>query len=417
MILIDLPPWVLYGFLFVLGSIVGSFLNVCIYRLPQREGFWESIRSLYDSPSHCRRCQTRILWQDNIPIVGWLRLKGRCRTCRAWISPRYPLIELLSAVLFVVVFWFEIGWGVSLPIKESCIYSPIGPQAIPGLGPLTPTQFALLRYMYHMVLIEALVVASFIDLDLLIIPDGATLPALAVGILGGLSVGRVNLVPVWFEHPSLLAAGPPAVPAWVTDHPSLHGLAVSVAGLVVGGGMVWCVRILGQWALKQEAMGFGDVILMAMIGSFLGWQPMLIIFFVAPVIALAFVVIRLVGRLDRVIPYGPYLSLAALVTILFWQSLWPGVERITGLGLLLIPIAVAGSALLAVCLVIARALRKLLGIPDEPGGFPGWTAADQNQFLSGEQVDPYQGRWRPRANWPGEASGRGQGHLARWLGR
>ncbi len=177
MIFLDLPPWVIYPTLFVFGSIIGSFLNVCIYRIPQKDSFWGSLQELWNRPSQCRRCRSHIRWQHNIPIFGWLMLRGRCRDCRAWISPRYPLIELLNALLFVVVYWFEIGavGEVVIPLKDSCLWTPIGPDVIPGLGPLSPTMYAHLRYAFHMVLIEALLVATFIDFDLWIIPDGATL--------------------------------------------------------------------------------------------------------------------------------------------------------------------------------------------------------------------------------------------------
>jgi leader peptidase (prepilin peptidase) / N-methyltransferase len=419
-IYIDLPPWVLYPFLFVLGSIVGSFLNVCVYRIPQHERLWDSLRSLWGRPSHCRRCQTHIRWSDNIPIFGWLILRGRCRTCRAWISPRYPVVELLTAVLFVVVFWCEIGWGTVLPLKGSSIFSPMGPQHAPGLDGMSASTFVLLRYAYHMVLICALIVASLIDIDLRIVPDGSTLPAMIVGVLGAVCIGRVHLVPVWFENASLFADSRtllPIIPAWITSHPHLHGLAASLVGLIVGGGLIWGVRLLGHWTLKQEAMGFGDVILMATIGSFLGWQPTLIVFFLAPVCALVVVVIRAIAKRERVIPYVPYLSAAALLTLIFWPMLWPWAERIVGMGPLLFPAASAAAVGLTLCLIVARQIRQLLGIAEPAAETAVWTAADQNFFLAGEQVDEFQGRWRPSNLWPGKASGRGLGQVERWKGR
>lgn len=420
MIYIDLPPWVLYPFLFVFGAIVGSFLNVCAYRIPQKERFWDSLQLLWARPSHCRRCQTNIRWHDNFPIFGWLFLKGRCRHCKAWISPRYPTVEFVTAVLFVLVFWCEIGWGTAIPLKQSTIYSPMGPQHAPGLHGLSISTFVMLRYAYHMVLICALIVASLIDFDLRIIPDGSTLPAMAVGFAASV-IGCVHIVPVWFENASLFvdsSVAMPSVPAWIFSYPHLHGLAASVAGFAVGWGMIWIVRVLGNWALKQEAMGFGDVILMGTIGSFLGWQPTIIAFFVAPVIALTVVVLRLVFKRERAIPYGPYLSGGALVTIVAWPHLWPMTERVVGLGVLVIPVAMISIASLALSLMAARAIRLMLGLSDPAADSDVvWTAADQNQFLAGERNDVHQGLWPRQNGWPGVQTGRGMGHVERWKGR
>ncbi len=321
-------PWIfLIPYLFVLGATIGSFLNVCVYRLPKHERLLDQIRGLWSPPSHCPRCKRRILLRDNLPVVGWLRLAGRCRFCRTRISPRYPLIEAANGLLFVGLFLCEVPTGSFARVEDSCLFSPLGPHAEPHSSLLSPAMVCFWRWLYHLVLVESLVVASLIDFDQRIIPDGATLPAMAVGVLGSLA-GCLYIVPVWFQDASLLHSlmdvtgsrfgswmqGPP-VPLWIADHPHWHGLAVSLAGLVVGGGSVWVVRILGQWVLKREAMGFGDVILMATIGSFLGWQPTLIVFFLAPLCALVVVAACLVFRRDREIPYGPYLSLATLVVI------------------------------------------------------------------------------------------------------
>jgi leader peptidase (prepilin peptidase)/N-methyltransferase len=416
-IIIDLPVWMLVPFLFALGAIVGSFLNVCVYRLPKKEGLWESLQLLWNEPSHCRRCHTAIRWHDNVPIFGWLALRGRCRTCRAWISPRYPTIELLNALLFVLLYWAEIGFGFSVPLDESCLNTNLGPQVIPGLGPLSPTTFALIRYAYHLVLIDALLVASLIDIDLRIIPDGVTVPAMIFAIVGAFAVGRMNLVPVWFQSVSLFVSDPPAAPAWVFAHPHLHGLACSLAGLAVGWSMVWVVRFLGQWALKREAMGFGDVILMGMIGSFIGWQPTVIVFFAAPPIALCVYVLMLFVKREQVIPYGPYLSLGTLATFLFWQILWPAWERIFAVGPILIPIAAVGVVVLGLFLYMATLIKRLLGIAHPDDEFAVWTAADQNSFLAGEQSNLEQGRWKKSPEWPGIYSGRGQQHWKQWRER
>jgi leader peptidase (prepilin peptidase) / N-methyltransferase len=416
-IYLDLPPWVIYPTLFVLGSIIGSFLNVCIYRIPTQERFWASLQELWNRPSQCKRCRSHIRWQHNIPIFGWLMLRGRCRDCRAWISPRYPLIELLNALLFVLVYWLEIGSDYTIPLKDSCLWTNIGPDIIPGLGSMSPTLYAHLRYAFHMVLIEALLVATFIDFDLWIIPDGVTLPAMAVGFLGNTAIGRVHLIPAWVEQTSLFAGSAPEVPSWFSQHPHLHGFLVALAGFLVGGGIVWTVRILGQWALKQEAMGFGDVILLAMIGSFVGWQATVIVFFLAPVMAILVVLARLLFRRDRAIPYGPYLSMATVVTILLWRPIWEMSERVLSLGLLLVPLAFISVALLGILLFVARLVRIALGIRPMDEIEMVWTAADQNFLYSGEKVDRFQGQWKSTHDWSGIPASRGTLGQERWKAR
>ncbi|MEZ6067591.1 MAG: prepilin peptidase [Planctomycetaceae bacterium] len=345
---VDLPGWFVLLSMFVLGSVCGSFLNVCVYRLPKypHGQFWPALKGLSSPPSACPRCKTGIAWYDNVPIFGWIWLRGRCRTCKMWISPQYPLIELLNGVLFAFAYWCEIplDWGAT--VADTWQYSEIGPQAAPGLGWMSPTVWLHLRLCYHLLLLEALLAASLIDLRLMIIPDTVTLPAMAVGVLGGGLVGRLNLVPVWFQEPWLardfkhigpswlqwMVSDGSAVPDWIATHPHLHGLAVSLAGLAVGGGLTWLIRAIGSWGLGREAMGDGDVVLMAMVGSFIGWQPVVIAFFIAPAFVFMTFLARLTFRLSEEIPYGPFLSLGTLFTVLGWRSVWPTFERIFALG-------------------------------------------------------------------------------------
>lgn len=277
--------------LFALGTVVGSFLNVCIYRIPwQKSVIWPG--------SHCPKCLTPIAAQDNIPVVSWLALRGECRQCGLPISRRYPLIELLVGLLFAgvyvtdVVFARQIPWG-ALPVEI-----PVG-------------------LAYHLCLVALLIAATFIDYDLYIIPDEVTLPGMFVGLAVGALVPGVRLAPS------------AAANHW-------DGFMVGLTGLLVGGGMIWVVRLLGSLVFRREAMGFGDVTLLAMIGSFMGWQASVLIFFIAPFFGLGHALYKLVvflgkklaGRRtsggDREIPYGPYLSMAALVLLLSWPWLWRG---------------------------------------------------------------------------------------------
>jgi len=429
-------------FLFSLGAVLGSFLNVAIYRLPLRDDFWGALRSVVYPPSHCPRCRTHIAAHDNIPIFGWLLLRGRCRTCRLSISMRYPAIELLTAVLFVALYWCEIPQGWYAGIEASCVYHPLGPQGDRGSAWFSPMAMLHWRYAFHLVLVLALIVATFIDFDHMIIPDTVTLPAMAVGVLGNTLLGQVFLVPVWYQEsrgysyldtyrflleqyaapgglPEWLAGvlSFRGVPQWTLEHPHLHGLAVSLAGLVIGGGVVWGVRAVGYWALKREAMGFGDVVLLAMVGSFIGWQPVLVVFFLAPGFALLFAVGAWLLRGHREIPYGPYLSAATVALILGWRIFWPPAEeRIFALGPFLPVAALVMFVSLGVLLTISRGVKRLLGINDDfDEELPVWTAGDQLSYLAGEQTDAQQGQWR-REEWRGTAAGQGAAHQRDWRG-
>jgi leader peptidase (prepilin peptidase)/N-methyltransferase len=401
-IALDLPYWLALTFVFLLGLVAGSFLNVCIYRIPRHQRLGDALRGLWTPRSSCPRCRTLIRWQDNTPLVSWL--------------------------LFVIVFWFEVPAGWFAPLSESSVFDVNGPQTVPGLPPwLTPTAFVLVRYAYHMVLIEALVVASFIDFDLRIIPDATTLPAMAIGVLAGFAIGRVHLVPAWNQNsavvnsfvqlfvPGASVATWPNVPPWFTAHPHWHGLLVSVAGILVAGGVVWVVRLIGFWVLRREAMGDGDVVLMALIGAFLGWQPALVAFFIAPVCALVVVAARFFFfHRERYIPYGPYLSLGALVMILGFRHIWPRAAGVFQLGPLL-PVLLAVMLVLFVAnLMLLQAIKRLLGWELPPTEVAAvWSAADQNQYQAGERVDRHAGRWRGD-DWPGAAASRGCLHEERW---
>ena len=426
MALFGLPPEIIYAWLFVLGAVTGSFLNVCIYRIPQHERFLDQLRGLVSPPSTCPGCGNRIPGVDNIPILGWLKLLGRCRSCKMPISPRYPLIELFNGLLFVLVYWYMVPTGYAVSLADTSFFASSGLNA----DEFSRTSaMALLhwRYAYYMVLLEALLVASFIDIDLKIIPDGCTLPAMAVGVLGAFALGNLQLVPIWIQEPSIMRTmkmvfpdvmaplfNPLAVPEWISEYPHLHGLAVSLTGLVVGGGAVWTVRIIGQRILRQEAMGFGDVILMAMIGSFVGWQPALVIFFVAPLCALVVVAARRIVRRDREIPYGPYLALSTLIVLLGWQSIWPRAERIFETGPIVPVMALFMAVMLEACLRLMQLVKRLLGIPLYPQeSYEEWTSADQLHHFAGENVDELQGNWRTK-QWKGTSTGRGLSYHQQW---
>ena len=442
----DLWMGIVLAWLFVLGSVIGSFLNVCVHRFPKHERLKDQLRSIWWPPSHCPRCKSSIHKRDNIPILGWILLKGRCRTCALPISARYPIIEFLNGTLFVLVYLFEVPHEFRTQIFESCGFCPIGPQILPDAVSFSDAMLLHWRYAYHMVLFEALLVASLIDIDTTTIPDGSTVPAMIVGIIAAGVLGQVWMIPVWFEDPlfaglapewsqgwfgtlvrppltavpNSLALGPGdrlLIPQWVLTHPHLHALAVSVVGLVVGGGVVWLIRIIGQLALRREALGFGDVILMGLVGSFLGWQATLVAFLIAPFCAMFMLLIRVIARNDGFIPYGPYLSLGTLLVVLFWNRLWPMVGHWFSTGPWVILFGAFFLFLMFPALLVTQTIKRALGFPDPPPfGWveETWTAADQTQYQAGEFVDRDRQSWSTADQWPGKTAANGTLYEERW---
>lgn len=234
--------------LFLFGLIIGSFCNVCIVRLPDEE-------SLVHPNSHCRQCLAPVRWYDNVPLLSWLALRGRCRDCKEPISLRYPLVELSCAVLFVLL------GTLNLPGRELAIY---------------------------LALSAALLVITVIDYDHFIIPDVISIPSILIS-------------------PALAA---------IVGHISVRD---SLMGIVLGGGILWGFAAGYEFLRKQEGMGFGDVKLVAMIGGFLGWGAALFtIMFgaLAGSVVGGLVMLLRRGRLDSEIPFGPFLAAGGYVYIL-----------------------------------------------------------------------------------------------------
>jgi leader peptidase (prepilin peptidase) / N-methyltransferase len=291
------PILVILGFgYFVIGSVVGSFLNVCIYRIPwQKSVIWPG--------SRCPFCLSAIAPRDNIPIVSWLALRGECRGCGAPIAVRYALVEALVGLLFMGAFVVDVvdgptgAWG-QVPVSQ------------------------LLAAAYHAILLALLVAATFIDYDLMIIPDQVTVTGMVLGVVIGTIWPQVRPLP-----------GSWTTITWV------QGFWVGAVGLMVGAGLTQFVRQTAGFVFRREAMGFGDVTLMAMIGAFLGWQAAVLTFFFAPFMGLAHAAWKLLKYLkkrisgeqlsgaDREIPYGPYLSMAAATLFFLWKWLWPICDR------------------------------------------------------------------------------------------
>lgn len=244
-----LPP--VFIIVFIAGLLIGSFLNVCIYRLPRGE-------SIVFPSSHCPACNKPVKPYDNIPVLSFIFLMGKCRTCGVPISWKYPLVELLHAFGYVFILH---QFGFSL---QTLIYA---------------------------LFFSSLVVVTFIDLSHQIIPDVITLPGMVLGLIAGSTV---------------LPLGP----------------LRSLIGLVAGGGIFYLIAVLSVVILKKEGMGGGDIKLIAMMGAFIGWKGILLTIFLAALSGSVggLLLIFLKGRnRSEPIPFGPFLVLGALVS-LFWGS-------------------------------------------------------------------------------------------------
>lgn len=232
----------------VIGAIIGSFLNVCILRLPKEE-------SVVHPPSHCPRCGAGVRFYDNVPIVSWLVLRGKCRSCSNPISWQYPVIELATAIL-----WAWMAWRFSAPLE-------------------------ILNAALFLTLLLGI---AMTDAREYIIPDEFSLGGLAIGLALSLRLG-------------------------------LPGLVNAAIGAAVGFGVLWAVAALGRRMFGKEAMGGGDIKMMAMIGAFLGWQGVFLTIFLGSVLGtLIFGPMALSGR-KKEVPFGIFLALGAAVMFL-WGS-------------------------------------------------------------------------------------------------
>lgn len=243
----------LYLDVFLVGMMIGSFLNVCIYRLPLKQ-------SVVWRPSYCPACTEPIKWYDNIPVFGYVLLKGRCRSCRTPISTQYPIVEVVNGLGYVFIVWrFGLDW---------------------------PT-------IVYAALFSALLVITFIDLFHWIIPDRITVPGILFGLLCA-----TTILPV--------------------------GLLNSVLGVLLGGGILWGLAWVSPYLFGKEGMGGGDIKLLAMIGAFLGWKSTLLTILLGAVagslVGIALILFKSIRR-DQYLPFGPFLALGAVVSMFYYLEI------------------------------------------------------------------------------------------------
>jgi leader peptidase (prepilin peptidase)/N-methyltransferase len=240
-------------FSFIFGLVFGSFLNVCIYRIPLK-------KSLITPPSSCPHCGERVRFYDNIPVISYLVLLGKCRHCRERIPVRYPLVELITGLLSLSLF---IRYGINV--------------------------YSVFIFLFS----ASLLVITFIDLQHQIIPDVISLPGIVVGLAVSFLPGHVT----WLD---------------------------SLIGIIAGGGGLYLVAIIFEWLTGKEGMGGGDVKLLAMIGSWMGWMalPFIILFssLVGTILGGGALFLSRRGLQAR-IPFGPFLALGALAYLFFGKEL------------------------------------------------------------------------------------------------
>ena len=278
----------------LLGACVGSFLNVCIYRIPAG-------LSVVHPRSRCCSCGRPIPWYLNIPVASWLLLGGKCRYCRAPIAFRYLLVELLTALLFLMV-WLQYASVLLHPLL-AVHWDPAGSLlGVPvqgGLLRLVPIVDPRLVPVYWLALV-GLLLGTFVDLDHYILPDRVTLGGMVLGL-----------------------AISPLVPSLHQTTIPLTALLRSAIGCAAGFGALWLIATLGSLAFRKEAMGFGDVKLMGAVGAFLGWKAVLFCIVGSSLLgSVVGIVLILLGKrqLQGRIPYGPFIAAAAAIWI-FWGPL------------------------------------------------------------------------------------------------
>ena len=239
--------------IFILGLIVGSFSNVCIYRIPRNE-------SIIYPVSHCPKCRSNIKPFDNIPLLSYILLKGRCRNCKSKISVQYPIAELLTGLIYLIIY---LTYGLSV------------------------------QFLIYIFLSSALIIIAFIDLNQHIVPDVISLPGIIIGFILSFFVPYISFIN-------------------------------SALGVVVGGGIILIIGLAGSVIFKKEAMGGGDVKLAAMIGAFLGWRYIIISlflgFFLGALAGIILILLKIKSRKD-VVPFGPFIVLGSFIILLWGEQI------------------------------------------------------------------------------------------------
>ena len=245
------------AFVIILGALWGSFANVCIFRLPGEKG-------VVSGRSYCPKCENKIAWYDNIPIISFFLLRGKCRSCKTSISIQYAIVEAINIISFVTIYYF---FGISI------------------------TTILL------MILSLSFLIIFFIDLKHFIIPNVLTFPMMFVGFIKSFDPNLHSLFPNYLN---------------------------SLIGGLLGYGIIWAIIYFYKQVRKKEGMGLGDAKLLAVIGFWFGWISIPFVLFFSSVIALLWVVPDLIKKSKKLtsqIPFGPYIILGLILFIVSKQKL------------------------------------------------------------------------------------------------
>lgn len=277
--LLGLPLWVTCVFVAVFGAIIGSFLNVVIHRLPRDE-------SIVFPNSRCPSCEAKIGPLDNLPILSYLILRGRCRACRAPISPRYPAVEALTALLYAAVFLVDVYWRGGLTVI----------------------------ILFDLVFVTALVALIFIDAEHMLLPNAITYPGIVFAIIARLTLPYLVGLHAFEDLPSLASGWFSTWPLWATS------LASAVLGALAGGGSLWLMGWLWERLRGVEAMGLGDVKMMFMVGAYMGWRLTILTIFLG-VLSGSIIGIGLMTRrgerdMQMQLPFGIFLGIGSILALL-----------------------------------------------------------------------------------------------------
>ena len=277
MVLPDLnliPAPLTYLLIAIFGAIIGSFLNVVIHRLPLEE-------SIVFPNSRCPSCGAVIAFYDNVPVLSYVALRGRCRSCKIRISPRYPAVEILTAFFFIAVAWRD------------------------GLTPALP---------FDLIFVGALIALIFIDAEHMILPNAITYPGIVFSFIARLTLPYLMGRPFFDDLEPLTHGVLADVPLW------LASLTSALTGALVGGGSLWLMGWIWEKLRGVEAMGLGDVKMMFMVGAYLGWRLTIFTIFMGvlsgSIIGLG-VMLRQ-GRRDMhmMLPFGIFLGIGAIAALL-----------------------------------------------------------------------------------------------------
>jgi leader peptidase (prepilin peptidase) / N-methyltransferase len=269
-----IPPAFLYIIIGVLGAIIGSFLNVVIHRLPLEE-------SIVFPNSRCPSCGAAIAFYDNVPLVSYLALRGKCRACKTGISARYPTVELLTALLFVAVSWSD------------------------GFTP---------ALVFDLIFVSALIALIFIDAEHMILPNAITYPGIAFALVARLVLPYLMGRPYFDDLDGLMQGMFSDLPLWTA---SLLGALI---GMLVGGGSLWLMGWTWEKLRGIEAMGLGDVKMMFMVGAYFGWRLTILTIFLGvlsgSVIGVALMLRQGKKNMQMLLPFGVFLGIGSIVALL-----------------------------------------------------------------------------------------------------